>query len=127
MLLRERRIVPVLTLGGNPAASLKANRRVVKVPKGTSKYQAAWIVDDGEGGSEQDDDDDEDDDIDDDMMEEAVSQVPPRADLQAISRAYSRTVLSFEIAPCTSTTQSQDLPELPLLSLSRYHVASRTC
>ncbi|XP_030328789.1 pre-rRNA-processing protein TSR1 homolog isoform X2 [Strigops habroptila] len=54
-------------------ASLKANRRVVKVPKGTSKYQAAWIVDD-EGGSEKDDDDDEDDDIDDDMMEEAVSQ-----------------------------------------------------
>ncbi|KAJ7400732.1 Pre-rRNA-processing protein TSR1 like protein [Pitangus sulphuratus] len=52
--------------------SLKANRRVVKVPKGTSKYQAAWIVDDGEEGSEKDDD--EDDDIDDDLMEEAVSQ-----------------------------------------------------
>lgn len=71
----------VLTIGGNPTASLKANRRVVKVPKGTSKYQAAWIVDDGEEGSEKDDDDDdEDDDFDDDMMEEAVSQVPPRAD-----------------------------------------------
>ncbi|NWX24064.1 TSR1 protein, partial [Aegotheles bennettii] len=55
-------------------ASLKANRRVVKVPKGTSKYQAAWIVDDGEEGSEKDDDDYEDDDIDDEMMEEAVSQ-----------------------------------------------------
>ncbi|NXI84533.1 TSR1 protein, partial [Rhipidura dahli] len=56
--------------------SLKANRRVVKVPKGTSKYQAAWIVDDGEEGSEKDDDDDddEDDDMDDDLMEEAVSQ-----------------------------------------------------
>ncbi|XP_009463464.1 PREDICTED: pre-rRNA-processing protein TSR1 homolog, partial [Nipponia nippon] len=54
-------------------ASLKASRRVVKVPKGTSKYQAAWIVDDEEGHQE-DDDDDEDDDIDDDMMEEAVSQ-----------------------------------------------------
>ncbi|XP_010140436.1 PREDICTED: pre-rRNA-processing protein TSR1 homolog, partial [Buceros rhinoceros silvestris] len=53
-------------------ASLKANRRVVKVPKGTSKYQAAWIVDDGEEGSEKDDDDE--DDIDDEMMEEAVSQ-----------------------------------------------------
>ncbi|NWI57507.1 TSR1 protein, partial [Calyptomena viridis] len=52
--------------------SLKANRRVVKVPKGTSKYQAAWIVDDGEEGSEKDDDD-EDDDMD-DLMEEAVSQ-----------------------------------------------------
>ncbi|KAM3660878.1 pre-rRNA-processing protein TSR1 homolog [Ammospiza maritima maritima] len=55
--------------------SLKANRRVVKVPKGTSKYQAAWIVDDGEEGSEKDDDDDdEDDDMDDDLMEETVSQ-----------------------------------------------------
>ncbi|XP_039419060.1 pre-rRNA-processing protein TSR1 homolog [Corvus cornix cornix] len=54
--------------------SLKANRRVVKVPKGTSKYQAAWIVDDGEEGSEKDDDGDEDDDMDDDLMEEAVSQ-----------------------------------------------------
>ncbi|NXD81637.1 TSR1 protein, partial [Halcyon senegalensis] len=53
-------------------ASLKANRRVVKVPKGTSKYQAAWIVDDGEEGSEKDDD--EDDGLDDDMMEEALSQ-----------------------------------------------------
>ncbi|KAJ7416386.1 Pre-rRNA-processing protein TSR1 like protein [Willisornis vidua] len=52
--------------------SLKASRRVVKVPKGTSKYQAAWIVDDGEEGSEKDDD--EDDGIDDDLMEEAVSQ-----------------------------------------------------
>ncbi|NWZ82026.1 TSR1 protein, partial [Poecile atricapillus] len=55
--------------------SLKADRRVVKVPKGTSKYQAAWIVDDGEEGSEKDDDDDDDDDdMDDDLMEEAVSQ-----------------------------------------------------
>lgn len=47
---------------------------MVKVPKGTSKYQAAWIVDDGEEGSEEEDDDD-DDDFGDDMMEEAVSQV----------------------------------------------------
>ncbi|NXU15640.1 TSR1 protein, partial [Pardalotus punctatus] len=54
--------------------ALKANRRVVKVPKGTSKYQAAWIVDDGEEGSERDDDDDEDDYMDDDLMEEAISQ-----------------------------------------------------
>ncbi|XP_035198759.1 pre-rRNA-processing protein TSR1 homolog [Oxyura jamaicensis] len=53
-------------------ASQKANRRVVKVPKGTSKYQAAWIRDDKEGSDE---DGDVDDDIDDDdMMEEAVSQ-----------------------------------------------------
>ena len=84
----------------------------MKVPKGTSKYQAAWIVDDEEGGSEKDDDD-EDDDIDDDMMEEAVSQVPPRADtagdLQGVI-AYSRAILSLRRAPCKGTTQSQDLP-----------------
>ena len=92
----------------------------MRVPKGTSKYQAAWIVDDGEEGSEKDDDDDEEDDIDDDMMEEAVSQVPPRADiasdLQGII-AYSRTILSW-LAPCKGTTQSQDLPGFPLLNLS---------
>ncbi|NXF94118.1 TSR1 protein, partial [Eubucco bourcierii] len=55
-------------------ASLKANRRVVKVPKGTSKYQAAWIVDDGEEGSEKDDDDEDDDDDFEDMMEETLPQ-----------------------------------------------------
>ncbi|NXY80989.1 TSR1 protein, partial [Alcedo cyanopectus] len=55
-------------------ASLKANRRVVKVPKGTSKYQAAWIVDDEEEGSEKNDDDEDDDGMDDDMLEEALSQ-----------------------------------------------------
>ncbi|KAG6928560.1 TSR1, 20S rRNA accumulation, -like protein L homeolog, partial [Chelydra serpentina] len=33
--------------------SLKERRKVVKVPKGTSNYQAAWIVDDGEDGSEE--------------------------------------------------------------------------
>ncbi|NWX91926.1 TSR1 protein, partial [Nothoprocta pentlandii] len=54
-------------------AALKANRKVVKVPKGTSKYQAAWIVDDEEDTEEDDDDEEEDDDMD-DMMEEAASQ-----------------------------------------------------
>ncbi|NXA35216.1 TSR1 protein, partial [Eudromia elegans] len=53
-------------------ASLKTNKKVVKVPKGTSKYQAAWIVDDEED-TEEDDEDDDDDDMD-DMMEEADSQ-----------------------------------------------------
>lgn len=100
MLLRGRRTAPVLTTGGNPTDSLKANRRVVKVPKGTSKYQAAWIVDDGEEGSEKDDDD-EDDDMDDDLMEEAVSQVPPRADSAADLQAIipcSGKILSFQLA-----------------------------
>lgn len=124
-MLRGRRIVPVLTTGGNPTDSLKANRRVVKVPKGTSKYQAAWIVDDGEEGSEKDDDDDADD-MDDDLMEEAVSQVPPRvdgtSDLQAII-ACSRTILSFQLALCRGTTQSQNLPGFPLLNSHMYHIA----
>lgn len=107
---------------GNLTASLKANRRVVKVPKGTSKYQAAWIVDDGEEGSEKDDDDDdEDDDMDDDMMEEAVSQVPPRADIAGDfhgTTRYPRTMLSFLLALCKGRAQSQDLPGFPLLSFS---------
>ncbi|NXA54121.1 TSR1 protein, partial [Nothocercus julius] len=55
-------------------ASLKANRKVVKVPKGTSKYQAAWIVDEEEDTEEDDDEEEEDDDDMDDMMEEAASQ-----------------------------------------------------
>lgn len=103
---------------GNPTASLKANRKVVKVPKGTSKYQAAWIVDDEEEGSQEDDD--EDDDIDDDMMEEAVSQVLPRTDTAGDLHgriAYPRTILSFQLAPCKGTTQSQDFPGFPLLNL----------
>lgn len=116
---------------GNPTASLKANRKVVKVPKGTSKYQAAWIVDDEEEGSQEDDDDgdeDEDDDVDDDMMEEAVSQVIPRAhtagDLHGVI-AYLRAILSSWLAPCKGTTKSQDSPGFPLLNL--YHVASLAC
>lgn len=89
----------------------------MKVPKGTSKYQAAWIVDDGEAGSEKDDDDDdEDDDIDDEMMEEAVSQVPPRSgDLQGVSPC-SRMILSFRLAPCKGTMPGCGFP---LLNLSR--------
>ncbi|XP_077150607.1 pre-rRNA-processing protein TSR1 homolog [Ranitomeya variabilis] len=50
-----------------------------KVPKGTSTYQAAWILDDegsdGEGDSEDDDDDDDmDADDQEDAMDEAVSE-----------------------------------------------------
>lgn len=96
----------------------------MKVPKGTSKYQAAWIVDDGEESSEKDDDDDdddEDDDMDDDMMEEAVSQVPPKADIAGDlqgTTTYPRTILFFLLALCNGTAQSQDFPGFPLLSFS---------
>lgn len=49
----------------------RKTKRVMKVPKGTSDYQAAWIVDEdqdeiGEMSDESSDDDD------DDMMDEAM-------------------------------------------------------
>lgn len=58
----------------------------MRVPKGTSDYQAAWIVDDDEEEENADEkcSDDEDEDDDDEMMDEAMdgeyeensSQVP---------------------------------------------------
>lgn len=58
-----------------PLCSLEArkNKRVIKVPKGTSDYQATWIVveDDGENG-EADEESSEEDDDDDDMLDEAM-------------------------------------------------------
>lgn len=44
---------------------------MIKVPKGTSDYQATWIVDDGENG-EADEESSEEDDDDDDMLDEAM-------------------------------------------------------
>lgn len=55
----------------------RKSRRVMKVPKGTSDYQATWIVDDDDDVDEDEEneedeldscDDDEDDDVD-EMME----------------------------------------------------------
>lgn len=48
------------------------NRRVMKVPKGTSDYQAIWINDDAEGEEEEDDDDDVDSCDDDGMMDDEM-------------------------------------------------------
>ncbi|KAM8976369.1 pre-rRNA-processing protein TSR1 homolog [Pelodytes ibericus] len=65
--------------------SLRGNVKVVKkVPKGTSSYQAAWILDDeecdGEEGSEDDDDDDGDmEDDHEDAMDEAFSEDEERS------------------------------------------------
>ena len=53
----------------------RKNRRVMKVPKGMSDYQATWIVDDcDEAGEEEEDscDDDDDDEDDHDAMIDAV-------------------------------------------------------
>nr|XP_032823593.1 pre-rRNA-processing protein TSR1 homolog isoform X1 [Petromyzon marinus] len=59
--------------------SLAAKKREVRrVPRGTSDYQASWIIDGGGGGGEDDDDEDDDDDDedddddDDDAMEEVA-------------------------------------------------------
>lgn len=56
--------------------SLKQSKRVAKrVPKGTSAYQAAWILDKAEwrnGSEEEEDDEDENEE---EIMEEAMSQV----------------------------------------------------
>ncbi|CAN9510902.1 unnamed protein product [Ophioblennius macclurei] len=56
------------------AEEARKNKRVMKVPKGTSDYQATWIVDDDdEGNGDVDEESSEDDDDDhDDMMDEAM-------------------------------------------------------
>lgn len=56
-----------------PLCCLEArkNKRVMRVPKGTSDYQATWIIDDGENG-EADEESSEEDDDDDDMLDEAM-------------------------------------------------------
>ena len=51
-------------MAGAPGAAHADKPRTKRVPKGTSAYQAAWIVDDYEDDGEDDDDDDEDDDMD---------------------------------------------------------------
>ncbi|KAM9734316.1 pre-rRNA-processing protein TSR1 homolog [Menidia menidia] len=52
------------------AEEAQKNKRVMKVPKGTSDYQATWIIDEDEENGDIDDDDESDDD--DDMMDDAV-------------------------------------------------------
>ena len=44
------------------AAGSRGGRRVKRVPKGTSAYQAAWIFDDEDGGEDEDDGEDRDTD-----------------------------------------------------------------
>ncbi|XP_071395887.1 pre-rRNA-processing protein TSR1 homolog isoform X2 [Centroberyx affinis] len=53
------------------AEEARKNRRVMKVPKGTSDYQATWIVDDDEEENDEEDEESCDDD-DDGMMDEAM-------------------------------------------------------
>ncbi|XP_037631809.1 pre-rRNA-processing protein TSR1 homolog [Sebastes umbrosus] len=54
------------------AEEARKSKRVMKVPKGTSEYQASWIVDDDEENGEIDEESSEEDDDDDDMLDEAM-------------------------------------------------------
>merc|ERR1719184_107156 len=54
------------------AEEARKNRRVMKVPKGMSDYQATWIVDDCDEAGEEEEDSCDDDDDDDDAMIDAV-------------------------------------------------------
>ncbi|KAM9318836.1 pre-rRNA-processing protein TSR1 homolog [Pholidichthys leucotaenia] len=54
------------------AEEARKKKCVMKVPKGTSDYQATWIVDEDEGEDEGSDLDEESSDEDDDMMDEAM-------------------------------------------------------
>ncbi|XP_072320426.1 pre-rRNA-processing protein TSR1 homolog [Eucyclogobius newberryi] len=54
------------------AEEARKNKRVMKVPKGTSDYQASWIVDEDEENGDVDGDSSDEDDDDDDMMDEAM-------------------------------------------------------
>lgn len=58
-------VIPAAGLGITPKAIKK-----VKVPKGTSAYQAAWIVDDGDGGDDDDEYETDDDGSGPEEMEE---------------------------------------------------------
>lgn len=55
------------------AEEARKNKRVMKVPKGTSDYQATWIVDEDDENGDVDDESSEDDDVD-DMMDEAMER-----------------------------------------------------
>lgn len=54
------------------AEEARKNKRMMKVPKGTSDYQASWIVDEDEENGDMDGESSEEDDDDDDMMDEAM-------------------------------------------------------
>lgn len=54
----------------------------MKVPKGTSDYQATWIVDEGEEENGDMDEESSDNDDDDDMMDEAMDKEDGEIDSQ---------------------------------------------
>ncbi|KAM4627480.1 pre-rRNA-processing protein TSR1 homolog isoform 2-T2 [Polymixia lowei] len=62
------------------AEEARKNKRVMKVPKGTSDYQATWIVDDDQENVEEDEDSCDDDD--DGIMDEAMDGEDEEIDSQ---------------------------------------------
>ncbi|XP_030600305.1 pre-rRNA-processing protein TSR1 homolog [Archocentrus centrarchus] len=65
------------------AEEARKKKRVMKVPKGTSDYQATWIVDEGEEeNGDMDEESSDDDDDDDDMMDEAMDKEDGETDSQ---------------------------------------------
>ena len=64
----------------------QASRSTKRVPKGTSAYQAAWIVD--EDDEDEDDEDDDDDDMDEDRVEDddgdSVPDLVPADDTEEV-------------------------------------------
>lgn len=60
----------------------RKKKRVMKVPKGTSDYQATWIVDEGEEENGDMDEESSDNDDDDDMMDEAMDKEDGETDSQ---------------------------------------------
>ncbi|XP_013867928.1 pre-rRNA-processing protein TSR1 homolog [Austrofundulus limnaeus] len=62
------------------AEEARKNKRMMKVPKGTSDYQASWIVD--KDDEDEDDIDEESSDDDDDVMDEAMDRDEEENDSQ---------------------------------------------
>ncbi|TWW77045.1 pre-rRNA-processing protein TSR1 homolog isoform X2 [Takifugu flavidus] len=54
------------------AEEARKNKRVMKVPKGTSDYQATWIVDEDDNGELKEESSEEEEDDDDEMLDEAM-------------------------------------------------------
>lgn len=52
----------------------RKNKRVMKVPKGTSDYQATWIVDEDDNGELKGESSEEEEDDDDEMLDEAMDE-----------------------------------------------------
>lgn len=69
------------------AEEARKNRRVMKVPKGMSEYQATWIVDEDADEEEDSCDDDDDADDDDGMMDEVMTVEDEEADSQDLGSA----------------------------------------